>query len=336
MIKLLTDIYFDPLYYQIFERLEDASYHCFSYKKNDYCAIYPFLKSSVNKIGYDLKDQYYDIQGAYGYNGVISNTKDHEFINAFYKSFSQYCLENNIIAEFTRFHPLLDNYEFSQNHMQVQFDRSTVALDLEKSYDEIWNSEYSSTNRNMIRKAEKLGYTCEILWKPLKEYIDKFIDIYLGTMRVVGAEPYYLFDKAFFYDTFDLLADYTYLFNIRNNVGQLHCTAIIFKYNGFLHYHLSGRINESANCVNNYLLDQVVKFGKESGCKLLHLGGGRSSSPDDSLLKFKMNFSKTIKHFYIGKKIHNQAVYDEVVKQWGAKFPYKKEKYNNYLLKYRY
>jgi hypothetical protein len=126
------------------------------------------------------------------------------------------------------------------------------------------------------------------------------------------------------------------LFNIRDENGQLLCSTIVFKYNDFIHYHLSGRSSKADNSVNNYLLDQVVKFGQQNNAKQFHLGGGRSSAPDDTLLKFKMNFSKTTLPFFIGKKVHNQKVYDEVVRQWEAKFPEKKDKYKNHLLKYRF
>jgi len=40
--------------------------------------------------------------------------------------------------------------------------------------------------------------------------------------------------------------------------------------------------------------------------------------------------------FYIGKKIHNKIIYDEVVRQWEEKYPGKILKYKNHLLKYRF
>lgn len=330
------DIYFVSEYYELYNKKRDGNFYCFTLVLFGKIAFYPFLINSVGNLGFKFEEEYFDIQGAYGYNGVVSNSNDPEFINAFYEAFDKYCKDNNIIAEFTRFHPLLENHRFSENHLQVVFDRHTVVLDLEKSYEEIWKSEYSSKNRNKIRKAEKLGYTCDIVFKPAKPDIDSFIDIYIANMRAVAAESFYFFSESFFYDTFELLKEHTYLFNIRNSAGRLLCAAIVFKYNNFIHYHLSGRRKDADNSVNNYLLDQVVKFGQKSGAKLFHLGGGRSSAPDDSLLKFKMNFSKTTKPFYIGKKVHNQEVYDEVVRQWEAKFPEKKEKYRNHLLKYRF
>lgn len=332
----LKDIYYLDNYYLLFERANNGNYLCFKYCQKHYYAIYPFLLNKINDIGYELNDQYYDIQGAYGYNGVISNTNDPDFIKSFYDAFEQYCKENHIIAEFTRFHPLLENHKFSQNQIQLVLDRQTVVLDLGKKYDDIWKNEYSSKNRNMIRKAEKLGYTCDILFKPNKSDVCNFIDIYIDNMRAVNAESFYYFSESFFHDTFELLKEFTYLFNIRNRTDQLLCSSIVFKYDEFIHYHLSGRSSDADNSVNNFLLDQVVKFGQKNNAKLFHLGGGRSGTADDTLLRFKMNFSKTTKAFYIGKKVHNQEAYDEVVRQWEAVYPEKKHKYKNHLLKYRF
>jgi hypothetical protein len=336
LIDFNNDIYLISEYYRLYDKNGDGDFRYFSFNSNSKKAFYPFLINPIVNLGFKIDEEYFDIQGAYGYNGVLSNSNDPEFVKAFYEAFEEYCKENNIIAEFTRFHPLLENHRFSENHMQVVLDRHTVVLDLNNSYEEIWKNEYSSKNRNMIRKAEKLGYTCDVDYKPAKFGIDNFINVYIDNMRAVEAESFYFFSNSFFYDTFELLKDYTYLFNIRNSAGILLSSSIVFKYNNFIHYHLSGRRKDADNSVNNFLLDQVVKFGQNNGAKFFHLGGGRSCVLDDSLLKFKMNFSKTTKPFYIGKKVHNQDVYNEVVKQWEEKYPEKKDKYKNHLLKYRF
>jgi hypothetical protein len=43
---------------------------CFVYQKGSNITLYPFLINSVNALGYNLDKEYFDIQGAYGYNGV--------------------------------------------------------------------------------------------------------------------------------------------------------------------------------------------------------------------------------------------------------------------------
>ena len=68
---------------------------------------------------------------------------------------------------------------------------------------------------------------------------------------------------------------------------------------------------------------------------MLHFGGGRSNAIDDSLLKFKRNFSKQKGDFYIGKKIHNSEIYDIVLKQWQERHSKAASTYKRLLQGYR-
>jgi len=339
-LKLLPknqqDVYFTPEYYSLYEQNGDGEANCFVFEKEGNIVLYPFLKNSINELGYSLDKEYYDIQGAYGYNGILTNSADSDFIDLFHQYFNDYCLQNNIIAEFSRFHPLLGNQDLSVDHFQIIFDRETVALDLTQDYESIWKNEYSSKNRNMIRKAQKDGSRIEIISNPDSSQIDTFIEIYNHSMKMVKADEYYYFKRDFFFNTFSLLKKNVFLFNVFNSNDDVVCSSIFFHYGKFFHYHLSGRSELANNTVNNFLLDEAVKYAKEIGAEIFHFGGGISSDADDRLLKFKTNFSKTRLPFYIGKKIHNKIIYDEVVRQWEEDNPEMRFKYKSYLLKYRY
>lgn len=330
------DIYFTPEYYSLYENLGDGNAQCIIYENADNCVLYPCLINSVNELGYNLDKQYYDIQGAYGYNGVVSNDYSEEFINKFYSELTEYCKEKNIIAEFARFHPLLKNHLLSSKNLTVIKDRETVFLDLQVPYDKIWDECYSKKNRNMIRKAKKSGYFTNIISNPSPEKIIQFFDIYTSAMSKIGADEYYFFNSDYLINIFKNLASCTSIFEVLNPAGEVQCSAIVFVYGDFAHYHLSARIYEVDNSVNNIVLDESVKYAILKGAKYFHFGGGTTSKLDDPLLKFKLNFSKQRADFYIGKKIHNQTIYNEVVIQWENKYPEKIDKYNNMVLKYRF
>ena len=68
------DIYYTPEYYSLYEKNGDGRACCFVYEENGECVLYPFLINSVNELGYELDGEYFDIQGAYGYNGMVSLT----------------------------------------------------------------------------------------------------------------------------------------------------------------------------------------------------------------------------------------------------------------------
>ena len=60
------DIYYTPEYYALYEKNGDGQAICFVFEKDKDIALYPFLINSVNDLGYELDDEYFDIQGAYG------------------------------------------------------------------------------------------------------------------------------------------------------------------------------------------------------------------------------------------------------------------------------
>ena len=329
------DIYFTPDYYLLYEQDGDGVANCFVFEKDGKIALYPFLKNSINVLGYQLDNEYYDIQGAYGYNGVISSSYEADFIKSFYKEIDMFCKDNKIIAEFTRFHPLINNVEFKSNDAMIIFDRNTVGLNICQSYENIWEKEYSSKNRNMIRKARKIGLNSVIMHTVSLAEIEKFIDIYMHTMKMLNADSFYFFSKYYFVKMFDVLQNYIYLMHIKNGKDEVVCSSIFFHYHDFFHYHLSGRASNADNTVNNYLLDEAIKFAQFKGAKMFHFGGGSTSATYDSLLKFKRNFSRSFFDFNIGKRIHNQEVYKNIVKQWEAKNPESYRENYNKLLGYR-
>lgn len=329
----LQDIYYTPEYYRLYEELGDGRATCFVFYDGEDIALYPFLLNSVNTLGYNLDNQYYDIQGAYGYNGIVSSSYKKNFISSFYSSFKDYILKNNIIAEFTRYHPIIQNDLFAVN-MNVVEDRKTVFLDITKEYDYIWSHFYSGINRNMIRKALKNHISISIS-NNINEYF-LFYDIYKRTMQNIGADEYFYFSRNYF-ENFKTLLSNNHKLIVAKIDDKLICAMILMFHGKYAHYHLSGRLKEFSNTgVNNLILDEAIKIAQKEGCSVFHFGGGTTNLQNDSLLKFKSNFSNDKRTFHIGKKIHNKNIYNEVVNQWEIKFPEKVEQYKNLILKYRY
>lgn len=327
------DIYYSPDYYRLYENLGDGTAKCFVVTNGEEVALYPFLMNSVE--GYNLKEEYVDIQGAYGYNGTIYTSLNDELISEFDKAFEKYSADKKILAEFTRFHPLLKNKEFSKSRMKVIDDRETVYLKLEQEIEDLWQDQFSSQIRNKIRKAVKRNYSSEVLTNPSNDDIETFITIYNENMRMVGADEYFYFNEQYFRDTFKYLGTNSYLMNIKDEEGSIISSTILFKYGRFFHYHLSGRTEDAISWASNFLYSESINLAKELGAEYYHFGGGRTPAPDDSLLRFKKGFSKTSSIFTLGKKIYHPEIYSSVEKQWNEENPNLKEEYRNFLLKYR-
>lgn len=328
----MRDLYYSPEYYDLWEKKDGGRAFCFVFEDGNNLALYAFLLNRINDLGYKLHETYYDIQGAYGYNGVIYSSDDLDFRKRFYSSFSKFCKSNNIIAEFTRFHPMLDNYKFSENFFDVIYDRQTVYIDLSRKYDYIYN-DYSRSAKQNLRTAVVAGLN-NIVYKNVFPYKNEFIKIYRETMDRVQAETYLYFDDDFFNDTFNISTLVQFVV-FKDNIPI--ASSLCFGKENYLHVHfLASKSEYLLVRPNNFLLDKMIKYGIGMGFKKLHLGGGTTSSQNDYLLRFKKNFSKATSDFYIGKKIYNEEVYRNILLQWGDKYPDLTKKHNDKILRYRY
>lgn len=329
----LQDVYYTPEYYSLYENNGDGDALCFLYEDGEEIVLYPFLKNSINKLGYKLDKEYYDIQGAYGYNGIVTSSKDGKFMERFHNEFTQFCVDNNIIAEFTRFHPLLRNQILASKGMKIVDDRNTVSMDLSVSQNEIWMNEIDIKNRNSIKKAIKKGLNFYADFD--YQYYNDFICMYQTTMHKLNADKYYYFTDNYFDSLFDSLRGHSFLGNVFYE-DTLVASAIFMYYGKYGHYHLSGSNKDYLNlCPNNLLIYGASLELKQLGVKEFHLGGGTTSDPNDSLFTFKAGFGIKNNVFSFGKRIYNNNIYSDIVQQWGNNYPESYEKNKAKLLGYR-
>lgn len=302
------DIYYTAQYYQLSQILMHGNgkmFVCEDY--NGDIALYPFIKRSV--VDPCLKEKYFDIETAYGYGGPLVKSSHSGFIRKFEEMFLDYCRNEQIIAEFVRFHPLFHNETFFQKYIQILHNRCTVWIDLEKNLESIWMEELTAQNRNIIRKCIKNG-----LYVEESQNYQKFMAIYNETMEKVGAEKFYFF-KPEYYEAVRDNSQYV-LLEVKQG-DELLAGAIFMGYGEYFHYHLSGSRKEFLQLApNNLLLWEAVRYAKYHGYKKMHLGGGRTDSKEDGLFQFKSRFSSSFSNFYIGRRVHNQKVYDYLTKEW--------------------
>jgi hypothetical protein len=329
--KEIQDIYYTPEYYQLYDNFENGIAKCFVYKENRKLALYPFLLNQIYNFDKNINEKYFDIQGAYGYNGVLSTNNDKEFVNNFYNEFGNFCLNNNIIAEFTRFHPLLKNQSFSERHLQIDINRKTVAVDLSNSYKEIFNK-FQATTRKQIRRAiNRYGIEVKHFVNDISE-VEIFMDIYFETMNRVKSREFLFFKKEYFLSLFEKVPNVCFIAYFK---GKPVSSIIVIHSRDYIHGHLGGTLTDYMHfSPYSLLINEIIKFGIEKEAKFFHMGGGINSYTTDSLLQYKMNFSDTLYDFYIGKNVYNREIYNRVCESWKSKYPHLIDKYDNQLLKY--
>jgi lipid II:glycine glycyltransferase (peptidoglycan interpeptide bridge formation enzyme) len=300
------DIYFYPEFSYLCQLHGDGQAFCFVYFESPgNVVIYPFLARRINELTTfnNCPDNLIDITSPYGYGGYLRSS-DQVDMDRFYTTFKQYCQDNNVISEFVRFHPLLNNHYYCPKDIKIEVWNETVAIDLTKDESEIFLDMYYNCRYN-VRKAIKSGVIIQI--DEDFRHLDDFYDIYIKTMTRVNAHDYYFFTRKWFYDAARLLSGNLSLFHA---VYQDSIIASgLFMHSGpFVHAHLGGSIYEMRHLrANNLLLYQVALWAKKCGFKIYHLGGG--VNPKDDLFKFKASFSPIRMNYYIGKAIHDHEFY---------------------------
>ena len=298
------DVYYLSGYVRAFQIHGDGRPTLLYYCADGLRAIYVFMKRKT------ALDGIYDSVTPYGYGGVLfEGATDEDNLNAFYQAYIQTMRDENIIDNFVRYSPILDNATPMKSISTVIDLGKTIAIDLD-SPKLIWEN-ITSKNRNTIRKAEKNGI--EIYHGHTWEDLQKFIPIYNATMLKDNAEDYYFFKEEFYKSVCNDLNGHFELFYALLN-GKIIATSIILFANKNMHYHLSGSLLEYRNLApTNLLLYQAALWGYEQGFKIFHLGGGVGSE-EDNLYKFKAAFNRNSHfQFAIGKEIFNEKKYAELV-----------------------
>lgn len=306
------DTYWLSGYVKGFQIHGDGEPYLFYYESSTLRGINVAMKRDISRDihfnGLLPENIFFDFASPYGYGGWLIEGDCSERL---FSEYEKWCEANDIICEFVRFHPVLENHLFSEEKYEVIPLGNTVSLDL-STPEVIW-ANITSKNRNMIRKAKKNGI--HIYNGRYPEIYDVFMKIYNSTMNKDNAEQYYYFEKDFYNSILnDLPQNAQVFFAVYEQ--KIIAASIMLSANGYMNYHLSGSIREFANLApTNLLLYEAALWGCENGCKTLYLGGGVGSE-EDSLYKFKKAFYRgtDVKRFYVGKKIFNNNKYDELVK----------------------
>lgn len=321
--NLLKDIYYSKEYLSLYLK-EDEEIFEFEYKEDDFIFYNIAIKKPILRIGNQIiSDGYFDIETAYGYGGFYVNTENNIFLKSAFEKYIQKCLEENVIAEFIRFHtfnnfPLKDSKFLNMNI----YDRDVVYIDLALSKDERWKN-YSSNTRNILRKCNK-----ELVFQKSNN-LDKFVELYEKTMKKNNATEFYYFSNEYYEQLVN--NKNIELYEIQKD-GEVISSVFFMFSDEFGHYHLSANSYDMRQFNANYfMLDNIFEIAKEKRKKFFILGGGTTSIKDDSLLKFKQKFSPLSKPFYISGKIYNHEMYNKYVAIWAEQSKHKIK----YFLKYR-
>lgn len=285
----------------------------FTFEKNGTSVKYNFIKRDIS---YEVKGlekgKYFDIITPFDYGGYEFTCKN--ILPEFFKEFSKYCQQKNIISEFIRFSPTYNiGLEYVKNYLNVLKVNDLIYVDLGTDF---WK-DYSRGRKSNINKISKMNYQIGIV------KIEDFYSLYVETMQRNKAHKYFYFDMNILKNL--CLNGLARVFGIYLD-NKLVSSIMLLDEEHISYYFLGATSNSLlASHANSMLFHKVAMLLKEEKQEKFFLGGGRSGVYD-----FKKRFSKKTLPYYIGKKIHNENLYTKLVDMTDRKnvnfFPKYREK----------
>ena len=328
--------FFTSQYYESYLEIEKGAIECFCcYLDENNFLFYPYLRRDINSLGYDLPTKFYDITGAYGYNGPIGKVSEPDFVKYFNVSLKNYLQQSNVVTEFIRYCPIIDNRIFHTYTNQIDV-LDNVYIDLSKGIEEIWNNSFEYRVRKTIKKAYEYPLSTQIIngYEINNESLIKMYNIYIDTMQKNLADDYYFFDINFFSRLVEKLEKNILLIITYFDMLPIS-TELILIGPKIAYGFLGGTLKEYYQYkANTYQRWELIKYLFNKGIEKYSLGG--SISRNDNIYKFKKSFAKNCSNpFYIGTYVHQLDIYEIIQSQWKEKYPDAAKKYANKIQGYR-
>jgi hypothetical protein len=307
-----SDIYHTAAYHRLSEIDTGRAAFAYFHQTGGHALFHPFLAAPVPAPltgGRAL----HDLESVYGYSGPLATTSDRKILDLLWHPFQAWAKTHGVIAEVTRFHPLLETQKYAASFTRLFLNRETLYCDLTLGEEKTWAA-YPDKQRNQIRQARRHGLTLR-LGAP-EEIATVFVPIYQQTMKHLAAADRYLFNVDYFGYLEESLAAQVDLYLVEKGPDLL-AAALFLKGPEIYHYHLAGSLPEFRHFrPNNLLLHEAGERARKLGYGRMHLGGGWKTSADDPLFKFKASFGARPVAWHIGETIHDPAAYEDVTRAW--------------------
>lgn len=314
------DVYFYPEYLKAYEHSADIEAYCAVYRKDSAILLYPFLKSAIHLTKSVLNSKaLQDIQTPYGYGGPVVNElgEDPEFLHEVWSHFANWCLAEGVVSEFVRFHPLIDNVRWAPQLMNTFLDRLTIPIPLDSYPEDLYGTSYYSRHRQMLNKAERVGFTFEIL--PAASELYWFLPLYQETQDYLQVADNVRFGENYFKSLIEGFGSRAWLGVVKLS-GEIAAATLVLEGKCFLHSHLMGyNRNIPTAGMTNLLYHGVALDGAKRGKTILHMGGGLSADEKDHLFRFKKSLSPERASFSLGTLCHKPIEYKILGQQWEMK-----------------
>ena len=270
-----------------------------------YASVY-LLRTVTSICGHSLDQPIIDLESPHGYTGPIATTRDTRFLSAANQAFLEWCTDVGVTAEFVRFHPIYRNHELANSGMSVEYNRTTYSITMDRT--KTPSRHFNSKGRNMVRRAINGGLDSQIVDHSVT--MNEFRSLYAETMQRVGADPDYEMKGHYFERLAEFSPEHIQVIALSDDQG-VHSMGVFLAKGQGMHYHLSAsRGHQRVPGASNLLIHRAVELAISTERSWLHLGGGLLANGEDSLSRFKQSISDTQHNYFVGKQVHQPAVWE--------------------------
>ena len=302
-------------YHRIAERRGEGRAYLFAYREGAYQVALPLL---LRAVGEDKSEGIQDATSVYGYAGPVAShaVVPPAIVRAFQTTLRAELVRRRVVSVFSRLHPLVPQQGVLAGLGEVVPGGLTVSVDLTLSLEEQWAG-YSKKCRRIIRRAEESGVVCRE--DRTREYRREWADMYLATMRRVGAPASLQFDEEYFEQLAAELGPVLRFF-VAVIDGKPAAIGLFTICDGIVQAHLGAFRQEYARLSPMRLLDDTARrWAVEAGARVFHLGGGVGGQ-EDTLFHYKAGFSGRRHEFTTWRWVVDDAAYLELCERRGLRF----------------
>ena len=302
----ISDIYYSNQYFMAATKLDPGEPLLFYYKDHEGEIAYPFIKRRIAS----EENEYFDITTPFGYGGPLTKGKKNNplLIANFRKAFTEYCHEEKIIAEYIRFHPIMENAHLLKNYVKLIPLYETFSMDIhprkKEGKKELVSGKDMETDGISKLVIKKLG--------TVRHMFEFLVLYYLTIRRREEADSYYFFTDDYFETLISSLGPNLHLFGaFQKNKMISACYVLTSK--DRIYHHLESSLEDSDTEAMKLLLLKIAEWGEENHFKSFHLGGDfKGERQQESRLKQDLSNSKP-HTFYIGHHIYDEETYNRLM-----------------------
>ncbi len=251
----------------------------------------------------------FDISNVYPFGGPLATPDtDPALLARFERAFAQWCAEIGVVAEFTVFHPLLENDRL-EPAAPIRTRKEVVWMDLTQDAEAI-RREMAEDRRWGLSVARRAGVAIDTR-SPDERAIAEFVPIYAETMDRVNATDRWRFPVGYYRSLAARLGGDGMTFFAATLDGVTVSLSLVLHDRETAYYHLTGWRRDTAHThANDMLIYEMALWAKARGCKRLFLGGGVSA--DDGVFRFKAGFSKRRAPLKTSERIYDEPRYRQL------------------------